>query len=95
MSKGNSLPAALKTLINAPTFSVGAAASASASRVTRGRAAGPSPAPKAAVLKDVFARLDSEAAQKGFGWGEWLSIAVGALIAIHRSSKRSPVMTRI
>lgn len=67
MSKSNSLPQSLKSLVLSPTFRRG-------TRV--GRAAGPAPSPRGEILTNLFDRIEKDAKSKGFGHGEWLSIAV-------------------
>lgn len=76
MSKGRSLPTALKELVKQPTF---------AARGTRpaGRMAGASPTPKLSAVSQHFQSLQAEANHKGIGWGEWLSIATATLFTLN------------
>lgn len=76
MSKGRSLPTALKELVKQPTFP------ARASRAA-GRSANPSPTPKLASVSQHFQSLQAEAKQKGIGWGEWISIATATLFTLN------------
>ncbi|KDN43105.1 hypothetical protein K437DRAFT_257629 [Tilletiaria anomala UBC 951] len=85
-AKSKSLPAGLKSLITGPTFTLLARASVSAATGTRfGRAAGPAPAPKADILHSLFEKLDKDAAAKGVGWGEWMSLATATLFTLNSS----------
>ncbi|EST07823.1 hypothetical protein PSEUBRA_002939 [Kalmanozyma brasiliensis GHG001] len=93
MSKGRSLPTALKQLLQQPTFPARASRSSASTQLPAGRPAAPSPTPKLSAVAQHFASLQAEASSKGLGWGEWVSIATatlftlnnpGSLAALHR-----------
>ncbi|SJX61979.1 uncharacterized protein SRS1_10594 [Sporisorium reilianum f. sp. reilianum] len=83
MSKGRSLPPALKQLLQQPTFPARASRLSSSKQLPPGRAANPSPTPKLASVTQHFQKLRAEAQQKGIGWGEWVSIATATLFTLN------------
>lgn len=44
-----------------------------------GRLAGPMSSPGSSELHRAFDQIASDAKSRGVGWGEWLSLAVGAV----------------
>ena len=83
MSKGRSLPTALKELLKQPTFPARASRVSASTQLPDGRAAGPSPTPKLASVSSHFQSLQAEAKHKGIGWGEWVSIATATLFTLN------------
>ncbi|SNX82981.1 related to conserved mitochondrial protein [Melanopsichium pennsylvanicum] len=83
MSKGRSLPAALKSLLTQPTFPARASRLSASTQLPAGRAAGPSRTPKLASVNQHFQSLQAEAKQKGIGWAEWVSIATATLFTLN------------
>lgn len=76
MSKGKSLPPALKSMLASPLYPARPAALHKGATIPAGRAAGPTPPAPSQKLLEAFQKVKGEAEQKGVGWGEWLSIAV-------------------
>ncbi|CDS82321.1 uncharacterized protein SPSC_03140 [Sporisorium scitamineum] len=83
MSKGRSLPPALKQLLQQPTFPARASRLSPSTQLAPGRSANPSPTPKLASVTQHFQSLQAEAKQKGIGWGEWVSIATATLFTLN------------
>lgn len=106
MSKGRSLPSALKHMLQQPTFPARASRASASVQLPAGRSANPSPTPKLTTVTHHFQGLEADATKRGIGWGEWLSIATatlftlnnpGSLQALHRyatGSGRSDMMQR-
>jgi len=83
MSKGRSLPSALKQLLQQPTFPARASRLSASTQLPAGRSANASPTPKLASVSQHFQSLQAEAKQKGIGWGEWVSIATATLFTLN------------
>ncbi|TQS33122.1 hypothetical protein Golomagni_06546 [Golovinomyces magnicellulatus] len=83
MSKGRSLPPALKQLLQQPTFPARASRLSASKQLPAGRSANPTPTPKLTGVSQHFQSLQAEAKQKGLGWGEWLSIATATLFTLN------------
>ncbi|PWY98487.1 hypothetical protein BCV70DRAFT_32681 [Testicularia cyperi] len=83
MSKGRSLPTALKQLLQQPTFAARASRASPSVKLPEGRSANPSPTPKLSSVTKHFQGLEADAKQKGLGWGEWLSIATATLFTLN------------
>ncbi len=83
MSKGRSLPTALKQLLQQPTFPARASKASASAQLPAGRSANPSPTPKLSTVSQHFQTLQAEATQKGIGWGEWVSIATATLFTLN------------
>lgn len=83
MSKGRSLPPALKQLLQQPTFPARASKLSASKQLPAGRSANPSPTPKLASVSQHFQSLQTEAKQRGIGWGEWVSIATATLFTLN------------
>lgn len=88
MSKGKSLPTALKTLLSQPLYGGGAApmVSTSSAALKVGRSAHPAPPAPKSLLQEAFLGLRSDAESKGVGWGEWLSIATATMVTLNSPS---------
>lgn len=84
MSKGKSLPPALKQLLKEPTFPARTSKLSSSSiKLPAGRSAGPLGAPKETKLFQTFQTISDDAKSKGLGWGEWLSFTTATLVTLN------------
>ncbi|SPC67174.1 related to conserved mitochondrial protein [Ustilago sp. UG-2017b] len=83
MSKGRSLPPALKQLLQQPTFPTRASRVSASKQLPPGRSANPSPTPKLTSVGQHFQSLQAEAKQKGISWCEWISIATATLFTLN------------
>lgn len=84
MSKGKSLPPALKQLLKEPTFPARTSKLSSSSiNLPAGRSAGPLGAPKETKLFQTFQTISDDAKSKGLGWGEWLSFTTATLVTLN------------
>lgn len=83
MSKGRSLPPALKQLLQQPTFPARASRVPASTQLPAGRSAHPSPTPKLSSVTQHFQNLQAEAKQNGIGWGEWIAIATATLFTLN------------
>lgn len=82
MSKGKSLPPALKSLLASPLYPARPSITGAANAVRpAGRSASPLPAPPLTRLVETFGSVKQDAERRGVGWGEWLSIAVSSCSA--------------
>lgn len=76
------LPASLRALLEAPRYT------ARASRVTTqvlpaGPGGLPRAPPRAALLQELFARLEQDSAARGVAWGEWLTVSTATMFALN------------
>ncbi|KAN0064028.1 hypothetical protein ACQY0O_003634 [Thecaphora frezii] len=83
MSKGRSLPTALKQLLKQPTFAARSSLLSPTRTLPAGRSADPSPTPRLDVLRSHFVQLEADAARRGLGWGEWLSLATATILTLN------------
>ncbi|EPQ28106.1 uncharacterized protein PFL1_04433 [Pseudozyma flocculosa PF-1] len=83
MSKGRSLPEALKSLLKQPTFPSRVSALSATRHLPAGRSADPSPTPRLDTLKKHFVSLEADAIRRGLGWGEWLSVATATILTLN------------
>lgn len=81
MSKGASLPTALKSLLKQPTFA--ARVGRGGVRIPGGRAAGALATPKVDELSGHLRTLGADASARGIGWGEWLSLATATVVTLN------------
>lgn len=83
MSKGKSLPPALKSMLAQPLYPARPSVLRQGTTRPAGRSANPSPSPSSQALTDAFGQLQRQAEGKGLGWGEWLSIATATLVTLN------------
>ncbi|WFD31624.1 protein S-acyltransferase [Malassezia sp. CBS 17886] len=77
-----SLPTSLKALLYAPTYAGRPSAYEAGRMVAAGRSGMPRPAPRAALLDDLFRRVSDSAAERRVAWAEWLSVCTATLFAL-------------
>ncbi|KAK0545161.1 hypothetical protein OC844_007389 [Tilletia horrida] len=83
MSKSNSLPSTLKSLVLSPLYPARASRVSPSRILPAGRLAGPGQPPSTDSLASLFSSVKSDAESRGVGWGEWLSVATATLLTLN------------
>ncbi|KAK0545573.1 hypothetical protein OC846_004894 [Tilletia horrida] len=86
MSKSNSLPNSLKSLVLAPLYPARASRVSPSRILPAGRLAGPGNPPTNEALTSLFTSVKSDAESRGLGWAEWLSVATATLLTLNSPS---------
>ncbi|KAL9936710.1 hypothetical protein V8E36_004778 [Tilletia maclaganii] len=83
MSKSNSLPNTLKSLVLSPLYPARASRISPSRILPAGRLAGPGAPPSNNSLASLFRSVSSDAESRGLAWAEWLSVATATLLTLN------------